>query len=98
MVKSSPSKKTDKAGSSEKTPSEHLDPGSRGNTNTEAEQPKGLVGFIGSTRQELEKVVWPTRQQLISESIGVLMIVLIFSSFIYLIDQGFSWLAQQLFT
>ncbi len=95
MVKSSPSKKTD---NSEKKSSEHLDPGSRGSTNVETEQRKGIAGFVSGTRQELEKVVWPTRQQLISESVAVFMIVLIFSSFIYLIDQGFSWVAQQLFT
>jgi len=46
----------------------------------------------------LAKIVWPSRQQLISESVGVLLIVLAFASFIYLVDQLFGWLATQLFS
>nr|WP_279611238.1 preprotein translocase subunit SecE [Thermostichus vulcanus] len=55
------------------------------------------MGFVKETREELGKIVWPSRQQLISESVGVLLIVLAFASFIYLVDQLFSWIAIQLF-
>lgn len=91
MVKSNVKKSEDKK-------SERLDPGNRGNSKPETQESKGLVGFFKSTRQELDKVVWPSRQQLFSESVAVLMIVLAFASFIYLIDQLFSWIATQIFT
>ena len=92
MVKSNVSKKD------EDKKSERLDPGSRGRSkSSDAQEPQGLLGFFKGARQELDKVVWPSRQQLFSESVAVLMIVLAFASFIFLIDQAFSWIAQQIF-
>ncbi len=91
MVKSNVSKKD------EDKKSERFDPGSRGRPKSEAQEPQGLIGFFKGARQELDKVVWPSRQQLFSESVAVLMIVLAFASFIFLIDQAFSWIAQQIF-
>lgn len=92
MVKSNVSKK------SEDKKSERLDPGSRGSSKSDVQEPQGLIGFFKGARQELEKVVWPSRQQLLSESVAVLMIVLAFASFIFLIDQAFSWAANQVFS
>ncbi|MEN9205801.1 MAG: preprotein translocase subunit SecE [Thermostichales cyanobacterium BF4_bins_65] len=92
MVKGNVSSKT-----SSKDKAERLDPASRGQVRTEANTPKGILGFYHNVRAELEKVVWPSRQQLISESVAVLMIVVIFALFIYLVDQAFGWLAKQLF-
>ncbi|MEN9225109.1 MAG: preprotein translocase subunit SecE [Thermostichus sp. HHBFW_bins_43] len=89
MVKSTPSSKADTE--------QRLDPSSRGNSKEGSAESKGLAGFVKETREELGKIVWPSRQQLISESVGVLLIVLAFASFIYLIDQAFSWIAIQLF-
>ncbi|MDX2270780.1 MAG: preprotein translocase subunit SecE [Cyanobacteriota bacterium] len=91
MVKSSPSSKTDSK------PSERLDPASRGHSKDESSEAKGLLAFFKNTRDEFEKVVWPSRQQLLSESVAVLLIVLAFASFIYLIDQAFGWVASQIF-
>ncbi|MEN9203331.1 MAG: preprotein translocase subunit SecE [Thermostichus sp. DG_1_6_bins_120] len=89
MVKSTPSSKAD----TEK----RLDPSNRGKSKGGEEESRGIAGFIKDTREELSKIAWPSRQQLISESVGVLLIVLAFASFIYLIDQLFSWIAIQLF-
>ncbi len=89
MVKSTPSSKV----SSE----QRLDPSSRGHSKENSPASKGLLGFIRETREELSKIVWPSRQQLISESVAVLLLVVAFASFIYLVDQVFSWLALQLF-
>lgn len=80
-----------------KDKAERLDPASRGQVISEADQPKGVAGLYRSIRSELEKVVWPGRQQLISESVAVLMIVVIFALFIYLVDQAFGWAARQIF-
>jgi preprotein translocase subunit SecE len=58
----------------------------------------GRVGkFIKNTQAELEKVVWPSRQQLFSESAAVLLMVVAASSLVYLVDGLFKWVANQLF-
>ncbi|MEL7475944.1 MAG: preprotein translocase subunit SecE [Cyanobacteria bacterium J06555_12] len=55
------------------------------------------MGFFTNTFAELKKVAWPERQQLISESTAVLLIVVAFASFIFLIDRLFGWLSGQVF-
>lgn len=56
-----------------------------------------LVEFFQGTREELGKVVWPSRQQLISESVAVILMVTLSATLIYLVDNLFSWAAQQVF-
>ncbi|MGG6294112.1 preprotein translocase subunit SecE [Leptolyngbya sp. AN02str] len=53
--------------------------------------------FLKGTKEELDKVVWPSRQQLVSESIAVLLMVTISAVIVYLFDNLFSWIAQQVF-
>jgi preprotein translocase subunit SecE len=53
--------------------------------------------FFQESREELSKVVWPSRQQLISESVSVVLMVVLSASLIYLIDGLFSWAAGQVF-
>ncbi len=53
--------------------------------------------FLQETKDELDKVVWPSRQQLISESIAVILMVTLSASLIYLIDNLFTWAAQRVF-
>ncbi|MBL1179361.1 preprotein translocase subunit SecE [Pantanalinema sp. GBBB05] len=53
--------------------------------------------FLQETKEELDKVVWPSRQQLISESVAVVLMVALSASLIYLIDNFFGWAAQQVF-
>nr|WP_199344851.1 preprotein translocase subunit SecE [Nostoc sp. NZL] len=53
--------------------------------------------FIQGTKEELEKVVWPSRKQIVSESAAVLLMVALSASLIYLVDGLFSWAAQQVF-
>jgi len=54
-------------------------------------------GFLQETKQELDKVVWPDRQQLIGESISVILMVTLSATLISLIDKLFSWIAGQVF-
>lgn len=63
----------------------------------ETKEEKGLPKFINETQEELGKVVWPSRQQLISESAAVLLMVVLVSLVIYLVDNLFSWLAGIIF-
>ncbi len=77
-------------------------------TNTEAEtQDKGkdkdnesglnLAKFFDETKEELSKVVWPSRQQLFSESAAVLLMVVMSATLIYLVDGLFVWVSKQVF-
>ncbi|MGB7415950.1 MAG: preprotein translocase subunit SecE [Thermosynechococcaceae cyanobacterium] len=69
-------------------------------TNSDAEKkPKGPspVGFVQGTKEELSKVVWPDRQQLISESAAVILMVSFLAIFISLIDNIFSWASRLVF-
>ncbi|NJN21551.1 MAG: preprotein translocase subunit SecE [Leptolyngbya sp. RL_3_1] len=53
--------------------------------------------FLKGTQEELAKVVWPTRQQLISESAAVILMVSLSATTIYFIDQLFSWISGRVF-
>jgi preprotein translocase subunit SecE len=55
------------------------------------------VSFFKETRDELDKVVWLSRQQLVSESLAVLLMVILSASLIYLVDNLFTWIARQVF-
>ena len=56
-----------------------------------------LSQFFGETKEELEKVVWPSRQQLLSESTAVLLMVILVAAVIYLVDNFFSWASGKVF-
>lgn len=71
-------------------------------TQTEPETPEtasgfNIVNFSQETKEELSKVVWPSRQQLISESAAVLMMVILSATMIYLVDKFFSWASVKVF-
>jgi preprotein translocase subunit SecE len=53
--------------------------------------------FFQGTKEELDKVVWPSRQQLISESVAVILMVTLSATIIYLVDNLFGWAAKQVF-
>jgi preprotein translocase subunit SecE len=68
----------------------------------EAEMPESANGFslnnfVQGIKEELDKVVWPSRKQLVSESAAVLLMVTLSASLIYLVDGLFAWAAQQVF-
>ncbi len=53
--------------------------------------------FFEEAKEELSKVVWPSRQQLISESAAVLLMVILSATIIYLVDNFFVWASGQVF-
>lgn len=63
----------------------------------EQKQEPEVISFVKATRQELTKVVWPSRQQLISESVAVILMVTLVATVIYLVDNLFSWIALKVF-
>lgn len=56
-----------------------------------------LTGFFQETQEELKKVVWPSRQQLVGESAAVILMVILVATVIATVDNLFSWLAKQPF-
>jgi preprotein translocase subunit SecE len=54
-------------------------------------------GFAAATLEELRKVVWPSRQQLFSESVAVILMVGLSAAAIAAIDRFFGWGASQIF-
>ena len=64
---------------------------------TQASEGGNVAEFAIQTKEELAKVVWPSRQQLISESAAVILMVILVSIIIYLIDNIFAWGAGKIF-
>jgi preprotein translocase subunit SecE len=56
-----------------------------------------LGNFFKETQIEFSKVVWPSRQQLFSESAAVLLMVVAAATLIYLVDALFKWTALQVY-
>jgi len=54
-------------------------------------------GFAATTVAELRKVVWPSRQQLFSESLAVILMVGLSAAAIAAIDRFYGWAATQVF-
>jgi preprotein translocase subunit SecE len=57
----------------------------------EASSGFNVVEFMQGTKEELDKVVWPSRQQLVSESIAVILMVSLSAILIYFVDKFFTW-------
>ena len=53
--------------------------------------------FLNETKEEFGKVVWPDRQQWISESLAVIFMVSLSAVLISLIDNLFEWISQLVF-
>ncbi|MGB5634230.1 MAG: preprotein translocase subunit SecE [Waterburya sp.] len=65
---------------------------------SEATGSNSAADFAIQTKEELGKVVWPSRQQLVSESVAVILMVVLVSTIIYLIDKFFAWGAERVFS
>jgi len=80
----------DKAGSAKKS-------GAQKTAEPTAPDSFSAGAFAQGTREELTKVIWPTRQQLISESAAVILMVGLSATLIYFVDKLFGWASRQVF-
>lgn len=55
------------------------------------------VQLVRESQAELTKVIWPSRQQLVSESLAVIAMVSLSATVIYLVNNLFSWAASKVF-
>ena len=49
----------------------------------------GLIAYLKGVRQEFRKVVWPTREELVADTVVVFACVIFFAVAFWLIDTGF---------
>ncbi len=66
----------------------------------DTKQAKGQTktnNLLVETKEELAKVVWPSRQQLLSESAAVILMVILVATVISLVDNLFSWGSGKVF-
>ena len=54
----------------------------------------GPVKFLVQVREELKKVIWPTRKELIRMTITVIAVSLLVGVYIGLLDYGFAKLVE----
>ena len=54
-------------------------------------------GFLADTVDELKLVVWPSRQQLFSESIAVILMVSLSAATFAAVSRFFGWASSQVF-
>jgi preprotein translocase subunit SecE len=53
--------------------------------------------FLKEVRQELKKVLWPTRQELVTYTIVVLVTVIVLTTYVFGLDVAFSRLVLNVF-
>lgn len=56
-----------------------------------------VVQYANDTKTELAKVVWPSRQQLLSESATVVLMVTLVATVVYVVDNLFIWVSGRVF-
>lgn len=61
----------------------------QGKNNKNTKKRGGFLAYIKGVRQEFRKVVWPTREELTTDTIVVIACVVFFSLAFWLIDTGF---------
>ncbi len=64
---------------------------------SDEKKPLPKKGFFASTVDELKLVVWPSRQQLFSESIAVILMVTLSAAAIAAVSRFYGWGASQIF-
>ncbi len=58
----------------------------------------GVRQFLKEVRQELKRVIWPTRQELVTYTVVVLVTVVVLTSYVFGLDVVFSKLVFNVFT
>lgn len=69
-------------------------PAAKGSAAQPSEKPFNLLEYLKGVKQEWHKISWPTRPQIIAETGVVLVVVTIFSLFVYLVDKTFQFIIQ----
>ena len=57
--------------------------------NKNSKKKGGIIAYLRGVRQEFRKVVWPTREELTTDTVVVIGCVIFFAVAFWLIDTGF---------
>lgn len=49
---------------------------------------RSLVRYFKDVKNELKKVIWPTREQLVNNTVTVLLTCLVIGALIWIVDSG----------
>lgn len=63
--------------------------GKKQNASPESQKNKGFINYLKGARQEMKKVVWPTREELTVDTVAVFATCAFFAIAFWLIDTGF---------
>ncbi|MBQ8662199.1 MAG: preprotein translocase subunit SecE [Alphaproteobacteria bacterium] len=55
------------------------------------------IQFFRQVKQEVKKVTWPTKKEVVQTSIMVLVIVAVAATFFFFVDQFFGWAVKLIF-
>jgi len=55
---------------------------------------RNIVRFFKEIRTELKKVIWPTREQLVNNTITVLLATLVIGAIIWVVDFGLTKIVE----
>ncbi|MBQ8677983.1 MAG: preprotein translocase subunit SecE [Alphaproteobacteria bacterium] len=58
----------------------------------------GVLQFFRQVKQEVKKVTWPTRKEVMQSLIMVVVLVTVASAFFFLVDQVLSWIVRLVFS
>jgi preprotein translocase subunit SecE len=50
--------------------------------------------FVREVRQEISKVTWPTRKELLVTTVSVFVMAILAALFFFLVDQVIAWIVQ----
>lgn len=56
-----------------------------------------IVNFFEQVKQEISKVVWPTKRETVSSAIMIFVFSIVFALFFFLVDRFFMWLMSFVF-
>jgi preprotein translocase subunit SecE len=57
---------------------------------------KRFINFLKDTRAELKKVTWPSRSEVYSTTIVVIIAMVFFGFYLFFMDVIFSWIIGQI--
>ena len=63
-------------------------------TNTTPAKKRGIMKFFRETKAEMKKVTWPNREQLLHNTLIILVFIAITTIILSVVDVGFAWLFQ----
>ena len=55
------------------------------------------IQFFRQVKQEIKKVTWPIRKEVVRTSIMVVVLVAIAAAFFFFVDQFFGWVVKLIF-